>query len=125
MVASHELRFVLPHCSAKRHPRQLTVEAASRNRLARRPRNVRTRLKGRLTNERNNFMELSPSPRAHSFPATQEVTSNLGDVEIKYHVHKTPPMGPILSYMNPGHILTSYLFEIHFNIILPSKHMTS
>jgi hypothetical protein len=41
MVASRELRLVQPRC----YSRQLTVEAASRSRLARRPRNVRTRLK--------------------------------------------------------------------------------
>jgi hypothetical protein len=44
MVASHGLRSCCLAC-LPRYPRQMTVETASRSRLARRPRNVRTRLK--------------------------------------------------------------------------------
>jgi len=35
-------------------------------------------------------------------------------------VHKNPSFDPILSQMNPVHILTSCFLKIHFNIILPS-----
>jgi hypothetical protein len=70
MVASHELRFVLSSMIAsffkKRHPRQLTVEAASRSRLTRLPRNVRTRLKKALRSPLS--VVVFHSGRIHSRP---------------------------------------------------------
>lgn len=64
----------------------------------------------RLTNERTNYVELIPPQRAHSFPATQEVISILGDTEIKHFVQKFPPKDPSQSNMNPEHIIPSYIF---------------
>jgi hypothetical protein len=32
---------------------------------------------------------------------------------------KSPPLAPILSQMNPVRTISSYLSEIHFNIVLP------
>jgi hypothetical protein len=35
--------------------------------------------------------------------------------------YKSQPLNPILSQINPVHILTSYCFKIYFNIILSSN----
>lgn len=41
-----------------------------------------------------------------------------------YHVYRNPLLGPLLTQTNPIHILTSYFFQIYFNI-LPSTPMSS
>jgi len=41
------------------------------------------------------------------------------DLNIHYSVHKNPPRDPVMSQINPVHILTQYFSKIHFNIILP------
>jgi hypothetical protein len=52
--------------------------------------------------------------------ASREIKYILWNCNIGYRVHKSPPFGPILSYINPN-----YIFNIHFNIILPSTLRSS
>jgi hypothetical protein len=39
--------------------------------------------------------------------------------ESYYHIHKRLPSVSVLSQMNLGHATPTYLFKIHFNIIVP------
>jgi hypothetical protein len=62
-------------------------------------------------------MELSPSWKAASCAATQELTSILWNSNVHYCVHKSPPRVPIISQINSVHPTPSYFYKIHFNII--------
>jgi hypothetical protein len=65
-------------------------------------------------------MELSPSSEADSWSAIQEFPDILWNLKVRYHVHKNPPLDPILNQICPDHTTTSYLSKIHLNIILLS-----
>jgi hypothetical protein len=73
----------------------------------------------------HSLMELSPSGEAANCAATQELPSILWNPEVHYRVHKSPPLVPILSQINPFHTMSSYLYKIHFNIVHPPTSCSS
>ena len=65
-------------------------------------------------------MVQSPSWEANWFAASQEIPRISRNPKVHYRTHKRPPPISILGPTNPVHIPTSYLLEIHPNIIHPS-----
>jgi hypothetical protein len=55
----------------------------------------------------------------NSRSASQEIACLLQKPKLYYHIHKSLPLLPILSQMNPVHTLISYIYKNEFNIILP------
>jgi hypothetical protein len=70
-------------------------------------------------------MELSPSWGAINLAATQELPSISWNPKVQYRIHKSPPLVPILSPINPIHIIPSYLSKMHFNIVHPLTSWSS
>jgi hypothetical protein len=62
-------------------------------------------------------MEMSPSLEAANCAATQEIPCILWNPKVYFRDHKSAPLIPIPSEINPIHTIPSYLYKIHFNIV--------
>ena len=62
----------------------------------------------------------SSSWAATWFAASQDIIRISRNPNVHYRTHKRPPTVSILGQLNPVHIPTSHLLEIHPNIIHPS-----
>jgi len=65
-------------------------------------------------------MYQKPSWEANSLLASEETPRLLWNPKVHCLIHKSPPLIPVLSQIDPAHTLTSSFFKIHFNIILSS-----
>ena len=68
-----------------------------------------------------NSMVQSTAWEANWFAASQEIPRISRNPKVHYCTHKRPPPVSILGQPNPVHIPTSYVLQIHPNIIHPSK----
>jgi hypothetical protein len=64
-------------------------------------------------------MELSTSREGANCATIQELPSILMYTKVHYRVHKSPPLVPILSQVDPVHTIPSCLSKIYFNIVHP------
>jgi hypothetical protein len=66
-------------------------------------------------------MEPSPSCKANTYSSSaSKIPHILWNPKVHYHVHKSLALVFILSWIDPIHTLPTKLFELQFNIILPS-----
>jgi hypothetical protein len=73
----------------------------------------------------HSLTELSPSWGAANFAATQKLPSILWNSKVHHHVHRTLPLVPIQSQINPVHTIPSYrrsilILSTHLHLGLPS-----
>jgi len=69
------------------------------------------------TNELTNSMDQSPSWKADSHLASQEIPHILWNPQVHYRVHKSPKQVTVLSHMHPVHTFPLYFRKIRSNIM--------
>jgi hypothetical protein len=72
-----------------------------------------------------NSINQSPFRKATSHSESQETLCLLWYPKVHYRVHKSPPLVPIVSKMNPVHTFPQYFPKIQSNIILASMPRSS
>jgi hypothetical protein len=70
-------------------------------------------------------MELSTTPEASSYAATQELTNILWNPKVHYRIHNSPSLVHVLSHINPVYTISSYLSNVSLNIIHPPTSWSS
>jgi hypothetical protein len=73
----------------------------------------------KLCCHRHSLTELRRSWEAANCAATQEIPKISRNPRVHYRDHKSPPLVPILSQINPIHSIPSYFSKINFNTAQP------
>jgi len=71
-----------------------------------------------------NSREQSPFDKLIFVNLVENIPCPLWKPNVRYRVHKSPPLGAILRNLNLVHFLIPNLNKIHFNIVFPSLPMS-
>jgi hypothetical protein len=76
---------------------------------------------------RNNLLTYGAEPylRSCQLSSPSRTPSILWNPKIQYRVHKSPPLVPILSHINPIHSSPFYISKKHFDIVHPPTSWSS
>jgi len=66
-----------------------------------------------------NYMGQISSWESNSSSASWKIPSLLWNTKLHDHVHRSSPLVPVMSHMNPAHTISSCFFKIQPNVILP------